>query len=112
MMWMDGNKIKQALINVVKNAIESISGAGVVTIGFNSKENKTVVITISDTGTGIAVDDVDQIFNLDFTTKEQGLGLGLALAHEIIQAHGGEIRVRSMPGVGSTFEIVLPVAGK
>ena len=112
MMWMDGNKIKQALINVVKNAIESISGAGVVTIGFNSKENKTVVITISDTGTGIAVDDVDQIFNLDFTTKEQGLGLGLALAHEIIQAHGGEIRVRSMPGVGSAFEIVLPVAGK
>jgi signal transduction histidine kinase len=112
MMLMDGNKIKQVLINMVKNAMESISGSGTVTIEFSSKENEMAIITISDTGTGIAGDDADQIFNPDFTTKEQGLGLGLALAHEIIQAHGGEIRVRSVPGMGTTFEIVLPVAGK
>ncbi|MCD6294342.1 MAG: ATP-binding protein [Deltaproteobacteria bacterium] len=109
---MDGNKIKQVLINIVKNAMESITGSGTVTILMRSIEKDKVVISISDTGTGLAEDDVDKIFNLDFTTKEKGLGLGLALAHEIIQAHGGEIRVQSAPGVGTTFEIVLPVAGK
>ena len=51
------------------------------------------------------------VVNPDFTTKEQGLGLGLALAHEMIQAHGGEIRVRSIWGVGTTFDILLPVKG-
>ena len=112
MMLMDGNKIKQALINILKNAMESITGSGTVTILMGSKEKDKAVISISDTGTGLAEDDVDKIFNLDFTTKEKGLGLGLALAHEIIQAHGGEIRVQSTPGVGTTFEIVLPVASK
>ena len=112
MMLMDGNKIKQALINIVKNAMESITGSGTVTILMSSKEKDKVVISISDTGAGLLEDDVEKIFNLDFTTKEKGLGLGLALAHEIIQAHGGEIRVQSVPGVGTTFEIVLPVAGK
>ena len=112
MMLMDGNKIKQALINIVKNATESITGSGTVTILMSSKEKDKAVISISDTGTGLVEDDVDKIFNLDFTTKEKGLGLGLALAHEIIQAHGGKIRVQSAPGVGTTFEIVLPVAGK
>jgi len=112
MMLMDGNKIKQALINIVKNAMESITGSGTVTILMRSKEKDKTVISISDTGTGLVEGDVDKIFNLDFTTKEKGLGLGLALAHEIIQAHGGEIRVRSAPGVGTTFLILLPVEVK
>lgn len=112
MMLMDGNKIRQALINVVKNAMESIPGSGTVTILMRSKEKDKAVISISDTGTGLVEDDVDKIFNLDFTTKEKGLGLGLALAHEIIQAHGGEIRVQSTPGVGTTFLILLPVKVK
>ena len=110
-MSMDGNKIRQALINIVKNAMESIAGSGTVTIKLRLKEKRTAVISISDTGAGLGEDDVDKIFNLDFTTKEKGLGLGLALAHEIIQAHGGEIRVRSAEGVGTTFLLLLPVGG-
>jgi len=109
---MDGNKIKQALINILKNALESITGSGTVTILMSTKEKEMAVITISDTGTGLVEDDVNKIFNLDFTTKEKGLGLGLALAHEIIQAHGGGISVQSEPGVGTTFRIVFPVASK
>jgi len=109
MMFMDANKIKQALINIVKNAMEAITGSGTVTIGFSSKEKDKAVIFVSDTGTGLVEDDMDKIFNLDFTTKEKGLGLGLALAHEIVQAHGGEIRVQSASGVGTTFFILLPV---
>jgi signal transduction histidine kinase len=108
-MSVDGNKIRQALINIVKNAMESIPTSGTVTIKMRLKEKRTVVISISDTGAGFGEDDVDKIFNLDFTTKEKGLGLGLALAHEIIQAHGGEIRVRSAEGVGTTFLLLLPV---
>ncbi|MCF8127002.1 MAG: ATP-binding protein [Deltaproteobacteria bacterium] len=109
MMVMDGNKIKQALINIVKNAVESIPESGMVTIEISSDEKGTALISVKDTGTGVLADDVDEIFNLDFTTKEKGLGLGLALAHEIVVAHGGEIRVRSAPGVGTTFLILLPV---
>jgi signal transduction histidine kinase len=111
MMLMDGNKIRQALINILKNAMESISGSGTVTIGIGSKGKEVAIITVSDTGTGLAESDRDKVFNPDFTTKEQGLGLGLALAHEIVQAHGGEIRVRSASDIGATFEILLPVKG-
>ncbi len=111
MVLMDGNKIKQAVVNILKNAMESISGSGTVTIGVGWKGRHTALMTISDTGTGLAEGDADRIFNPDFTTKEQGLGLGLALAHEIIQAHGGEIRVRSVPGVGTAFDILLPIKG-
>jgi len=109
MVWMDGNRIKQALINIVKNAMDAIIESGTVTISIHRKGKHMAVVTLSDTGTGLAEEDLDKIFNLDFTTKEQGLGLGLALSHEIIKAHGGEIRVQSAPGAGTTFLILLPI---
>ena len=109
MMWLDGNRIKQALINMVKNAMDAIIESGTVTIGIRRKGKDMAVVTLSDTGTGLTEEDLDKIFNLDFTTKEQGLGLGLALSHEIIKAHGGEISVQSTPGVGTTFLIMLPI---
>ncbi len=112
MMVMDGNKIKQALINIVKNAVESIPESGIVTIEISSDEKETALISITDTGTGVPANDVDKIFNLDFTTKEKGLGLGLTLTHAIIEAHGGEIRVRSVPGAGTTFLVLLPIKVK
>ena len=109
MMWLDGNRIKQALINMVKNAMDAIIASGTVTIDIRRKGKDMAVVTLSDTGTGLAEEALDRIFDLDFTTKEQGLGLGLALSHEIIKAHGGEIRVQSTPGVGTTFLILLPI---
>jgi len=109
MMVMDENKIKQAFINIVKNAVESIPESGIVTMEISSDEKGAALISVTDTGTGVLADDVEKIFNLDFTTKEKGLGLGLTLAHEIIEAHGGEIRVQSAPGAGTTFLILLPV---
>ncbi|MCG6878755.1 MAG: ATP-binding protein [Deltaproteobacteria bacterium] len=109
MMWMDGNRIKQALINMVKNAMDAIIASGTVTISIHRKGKDMAVVSLSDTGTGLAEEDLDKIFNLDFTTKEQGLGMGLALSHEIIKAHGGEIKVQSAPGVGTTFLILLPI---
>ena len=109
-IWMDADKIKQALFNIIKNAIESISDQGAVTLSVEPEGKKWVKISIVDTGSGLTREEMEQIFDPDYTTKEKGLGLGLALAHEIIQGHGGEIRVMSEPGRGATFEILLPVA--
>jgi signal transduction histidine kinase len=67
------------------------------------------VIRVSDTGSGLAPEEVGKIFDPDYTTKEKGLGLGLPIAHEIIRGHGGTIRVQSGIGQGTTFEIVLPM---
>ena len=105
---MDMDKLQQALLNFVKNAMESINGEGAVTLSVAPKDKEHVVITISDTGCGMSAQEVERIFNPEYTTKEKGLGLGLPLAHEIIRGHGGEIRVSSSEGKGTTFEIFLP----
>jgi signal transduction histidine kinase len=105
---MDMDKLQQALFNFVKNAMESISGNGNVTLSIRNMEKDYVGIRVSDTGCGMTTEEVERIFNPEYTTKEKGLGLGLTLAHEIIRGHGGEIRVLSRKGSGTTFEILLP----
>ena len=105
---MDMDKLQQALLNFVKNAMESISGEGGITLSIRHAEKDRVSIRVTDTGCGITTEEVDRIFNPEYTTKEKGLGLGLPLAHEIIRGHGGEIRVLSRKGEGTTFEILLP----
>ncbi|MDX9822565.1 MAG: ATP-binding protein [Syntrophales bacterium] len=105
---MDADKLQQALLNIVKNAMESITGKGTITIAVEAKRGKPVRIVVSDTGCGMTGEELDRIFSPEYTTKEKGLGLGLSLAHEIVRGHGGEIRVTSKTGEGTTFEIFLP----
>ncbi len=112
MIWMDTDKIRQALFNIVKNAMESIPEQGTITLALSQEGRRWVAVRISDTGIGLSPKELEQIFEPDYTTKEKGLGLGLALAHEIITGHGGEIRVKSEAGRGTTFEVVLPVEGE
>jgi signal transduction histidine kinase len=109
MISMDLDKLKQALINVVKNAMESIFDEGLVTVSVEAEGKRWVSVRVSDTGSGLNPDEIEHIFDLDYTTKEKGLGLGLPLAHEIIRGHGGEIQVQSQKGSGTTFEILLPM---
>ncbi|MDM8522918.1 ATP-binding protein [Desulfococcaceae bacterium HSG8] len=106
---MDADKMKQAFLNVIKNAMESVPDGGNISLFMKSGGKKQVIIGISDTGMGISAENINHIFDPDYTTKEKGLGLGLPLAWEIIQGHGGEIRVASQPGQGTTFEILLPL---
>ena len=106
---MDMDKLQQALLNFVKNAMESIKGAGEIEITMHQRDRDFISITVSDTGCGMTAAEIERIFNPEYTTKEKGVGLGLALAHEIIRGHGGEIRISSTPNVGSDFEIRLPI---
>ena len=108
MVPMDVDKLQQALINIVKNAIESIDGPGSIDIAMEKPSGDRAVVRISDTGSGLAPGEVEKIFDPDYTTKEKGLGLGLPIAYEIIRGHGGTIRVQSAVGKGTTFEITLP----
>jgi signal transduction histidine kinase len=106
---MDVNKLQQAFINLIKNAMESITAAeGRVIITVDKEGKNYIVVRISDTGCGMTSREIESIFNPEYTTKEKGLGLGVPLACEIIRGHGGDIRVISTKGSGTTFEVILP----
>jgi signal transduction histidine kinase len=106
---MDTGKMEQALLNIIRNAMESISGEGCITLSCEIQGKNRVSIKIKDTGSGIPEGEEKRIFDPFYTSKENGVGLGLAIAHEIVLAHGGEIQVESQLGKGSTFEILLPL---
>jgi signal transduction histidine kinase len=107
-MLMDANKMEQALLNIVRNAVDSISDQGSILISLEYSGKSLISIKVRDTGAGIPEGEEQKIFEPHYTTKEKGSGLGLAIAREIILAHGGEIRVESRPDHGTTFEILLP----
>lgn len=106
---MDVDKLQQAFLNFIKNAMESISGGGSIVISVEPSGKDRIIVKISDTGCGMTSEEVERIFNPEYTTKEKGLGLGLPLAHEIVRGHGGDIRVFSSAGSGTTLEISLPL---
>ena len=105
---VDLDKLRQAFYNILKNAMEAIPGRGTITISAEPDGRGMISIKISDTGCGLTKDEIDHIFNPEYTTKEKGLGFGLSLVHEIIRGHGGEIHVESEVGSGTTFDVLLP----
>ncbi len=107
----DGDSLKQLLLNLFLNAIQAMSDGGVLTVS-TSVTGDRAVLTVSDTGTGIDEGDLDRIFEPFYTTRETGTGLGLSIVHRIVQDHGGEIRLKSSPGHGTTFVIRFPLADK
>jgi two-component system sensor histidine kinase HydH len=107
---IDPDRINQVLLNLNLNAIEAMEPGGKLQIDiFDSDENSELIIRITDTGRGIAKEDLPKIFDPYFTTKSSGTGLGLAIAHNIIEAMGGTIEVKSEPGNGTAFTLRLPV---
>lgn len=106
--FFDPEKIRQVLLNLLRNSQQSIEGHGVIAIEAYAF-GRDCCITVSDNGSGIPPDQLDQIFNPFYTTKEHGTGLGLAISQQIVHDHGGEIRVYSEPGVGTVFKILIPM---
>lgn len=112
---VDQNRMAQVFDNVIQNAIEAMGPSGgtlCVSAGLaphtNGHPNK-VCMEFNDTGRGIGPDAVRRIFEPFFTTKTSGTGLGLSICHELVRAHGGEIRVTSGEGHGTSIRILLPV---
>jgi PAS domain S-box-containing protein len=107
-VMIDRKNLKQALLNIVKNAIAAMPDGGVLTISASVK-NDELQIAVSDTGIGIPEELMTKIFEPYFTTKESGTGLGLTITFKIVKEHNGEITVESTPSKGSTFTIHLPL---
>jgi two-component system sensor histidine kinase HydH len=105
----DKDRLKQVLLNLYLNAIQSMEDSGMLTIKLSGDTSKKkVLISVSDTGSGIKKEGLPGIFEPYFTTKPSGAGLGLAIVHNIIKAHNGDIDIKSKPGKGTTFTVVLP----
>jgi two-component system NtrC family sensor kinase len=120
----DEDQLYRAFVNLVANALDAMEKGGrlLLRAGWSDEWEPDLTgrlrtgprlrVEISDTGVGIAPATMDRIFTPFFSTKEAGTGLGLALTHKIVEDHGGSIMVRSNPGIGTTFRILLPlVAG-
>jgi two-component system nitrogen regulation sensor histidine kinase GlnL len=116
------DQLIQVFLNIIKNAIEAMSAGGKLTVvtrmsdlftsvQADGKKQRLMVVKISDTGCGIKQDQLNDIFTPFFTTKDKGVGLGLALSYQIIQEHLGTIRVESQENEGTTFSVYLPLAG-
>lgn len=105
---IDAPQIKQALVNIIKNAMQAMSRGGELTIQTGSSGDGAWV-GISDTGCGIPQEQLSRIFEPFFTTKKKGSGLGLMIVQRIIREHGGRIDLESRPGQGTTFRIWLPL---
>ncbi|WP_210396111.1 sensor histidine kinase [Motiliproteus sediminis] len=109
----DAGQIGQVLVNLLVNAADAIDRQGTIRVGTHRTAD-SVTIEVEDSGCGIDPKQINQLFEPFFTTKPvgSGTGLGLYISHQIVERHGGEIRVSSEPGQGSMFEIVLPIAAK
>jgi signal transduction histidine kinase len=109
-----GNEVQlqQVILNLVMNAIESMVSAAeprVLSIKSESAEHNTVLVSISDTGSGIGVADLSRIFKPMFTTKARGMGMGLSICRSIIESHHGQIWVSAGAPRGSVFHFELPL---
>jgi signal transduction histidine kinase len=104
----DPDQIHQVLLNLLLNSVQAIESSGLVRIAV-FEQGKTAMVTVTDTGHGIATEDLPNIFRPFYTTKGSGTGLGLSLARRIIEAHHGQISVESHRGKGTTFSIILPL---
>jgi len=110
MILMDREQIKQVALNLLLNAVQAMPKGGTLMLrGQNSKDGQWITISIQDSGVGVPNEDMNKLFDPFFSTKEGGIGLGLSIAHRIIDQHHGKIEVESDPGKGTLFTIWLPI---
>jgi signal transduction histidine kinase len=107
---VDSGMMQQALLNLALNACQAMPNGGRLRLSASAAGQKRVEIVCEDTGPGIKPEHLDKIFDLYFTTKQGGSGIGLSMVYRAVQLHDGEIQVQSIPGRGTTFRVLLPQA--
>ena len=110
MAKIDADLMKQAVLNVVINGAQSMANGGKLEVRLGS-DSRAASISIRDEGEGIPDEVRNKIFDLYFTTKREGSGIGLAMTYRILQLHNGQVDVQSQPGSGTTFVLRLPLSG-
>ena len=112
--WGDAVQIQQVLVNLITNAIDAMKPVAgrrrLLRLEAGFAEDGDLQISVADSGVGIAPDEAHRVFEHLFTTKPDGVGLGLAICSKIVDQHGGKITVESEPGKGSVFRVYLPLA--
>jgi signal transduction histidine kinase len=106
----DASMLRQAFLNLAINACQAMPQGGSLRLVAGPASRQRVEIRIEDSGVGIKPEHLSRIFDLYFTTKERGTGIGLSMVYRIIQMHDGEVEVQSTPGRGTTFRVLLPRA--
>ncbi len=109
-LMCDENQVQQALVALFVNAVEAMRGGGTLTLIVDRDPSGGTALSICDTGTGIAPEDLSHVFEPFFTTKKEGngVGLGLSVVYGIVERHGGTVSVRSEIGKGTVFTLVFP----
>jgi signal transduction histidine kinase len=102
--------LRQAFLNLALNACQAMPNGGSLRVHAEAARGRRVAVSVTDTGVGIKPEHLQRIFDLYFTTKERGSGIGLSMVFRTVQMHDGEIEVQSTPGAGTTFRILLPQA--
>jgi two-component system sensor histidine kinase BaeS len=105
--WVDAEKLGQIIVNLVSNAVRAVPDGGVVTLKA-SQGSKGTLIEVVDNGEGIAENNLPHVFERFYRGKDGGLGLGLSIVKELVDAHGGRIDIESEEGAGTTVRVVLP----
>ena len=102
--------LRQAFLNLALNACQAMPGRRHAADHLRAGARRRVLIIVADTGVGIKPEHLQRIFDLYFTTKPKGSGIGLSMVFRTVQMHDGEIEVQSTPGKGTTFRVMLPQA--
>ena len=106
----DPGMLRQAFLNLALNACQAMPSGGTLRIRSEAARGRQVAITFADTGIGIKPEHLQRIFDLYYTTKAKGSGIGLSMVYRTIQMHDGEVEVESTPGKGTTFRLLVPQA--
>ena len=107
LIWVDIDQMRQVFGNLISNAYQAMPNGGTITIQAQVKE-EMVHLNVCDTGLGIDQEKLDKIFEPLFTTKDKGIGLGLTICKNLVEVNGGQIKVHSEVGQGTTFTVILP----
>jgi len=106
----DPGMLRQAILNLALNACQAMPAGGTLKLACRATSRRLVEVDVEDTGVGIPPDHLSRIFDLYFTTKEKGSGIGLSMVYRIVQLHDGEVEVESTPGSGTRFRLIFPQA--